>query len=81
MALFPLLKPIICETARFRRDSDHHVHVIRLQMPVLDPAFLLRSQLAKYFPSIIEDSQIPSAWKIFRSFQDRLHSKQVVDIY
>jgi hypothetical protein len=49
-ALFPLLKPIICETARFRRDSDHDVHVIRLQMPLLDPAFLLRSQLAEYLP-------------------------------
>jgi hypothetical protein len=32
----------------FRRDRDHHVHVIRQQMPLLDPAFLLRSQLAEH---------------------------------
>jgi hypothetical protein len=27
----------------FRRDLDQHVHVVRLQMTLLDPAFLLRS--------------------------------------
>src|SRR5262249_29650456 len=36
----------------FRRNRDHHVHVIRQQMPLLDPAFLLRSQLAEHFPKM-----------------------------
>jgi hypothetical protein len=40
-----------------RRDRDHHVHVIRQQMPLLDPAFLLRSQLAEQFPKML--SQLP----------------------
>jgi hypothetical protein len=41
----------------FRRDRDHHVHMIRQQMPLLDPAFLLRSQLAQDFPKML--SQLP----------------------
>jgi hypothetical protein len=41
----------------FRWDRDHHVHVIRQQMPLLNPAFLPRSQLADYFPKML--SQLP----------------------
>jgi hypothetical protein len=37
----------------FPRDRDQHVHVIRLQMALLDPAFLLRSQLVKDFPKVL----------------------------
>src|SRR5262245_16478648 len=39
----------------FRRDQDQHVHVIRLQMPLLYPAFLLRGQLVEHFPKVLSD--------------------------
>jgi hypothetical protein len=36
----------------FQRDRDQHVHVIQLQMALLDPAFPLRSQLVKDLPTV-----------------------------
>src|SRR5258707_9110644 len=36
----------------FRRNHDQHMHVIRLNMPLLDPAFLLQSQLVEDFPKV-----------------------------
>jgi hypothetical protein len=33
----------------FRRDRDHHVHVVGRQMPLLDPALLLRGQFFEHF--------------------------------
>lgn len=41
----------------FRLDRDHHVHVIRHQMPFLDPALFLFRQTAKYFSKM--SSQFP----------------------
>ena len=36
----------------FRRYRDHHVHMIRHQMPFLDPAFLLLRQLLEHLPEV-----------------------------
>lgn len=36
-----------------RRYRYHHVHVIRHQVPFLNPAFLLQRQLAKYLSKVL----------------------------
>src|SRR5262245_29249599 len=36
----------------FRRNRDHHMHVICQQTPLLDPAFLLCGQLPEYLSKV-----------------------------
>jgi hypothetical protein len=42
----------------FRRDRNHHVHVIRQQVPLFDPAFFLRSKLAEYLTEMLSQLHI-----------------------
>ena len=42
----------------FRRDCDHHMHMIRQQMSFLDLALFLGCQLAEYLPKMLSQLQI-----------------------
>jgi hypothetical protein len=52
MALLPLMYPTTCATEYLGGDSDHHVNVVRQEVPRLDPAFLLRGQSLEHFPEV-----------------------------
>jgi hypothetical protein len=44
--------PVGLKHRMLRRNHDQHMHVIRQQMPLLDPAILLQSQLVEDFPKV-----------------------------
>src|SRR5664280_1233119 len=53
----PFDKPDHLRHGVLGRDRNHHVHVIRQQMPFLNPAFLLLRQFAEHFSHILP--QVP----------------------
>lgn len=50
----------------FRRNCDHHMHVIGQQMPLFDPAFLLNRQLSEHFAKMVAKLTVQSLTPIFR---------------
>jgi hypothetical protein len=53
IALLPLMKTDRLRNRIFRWDRDHHVNVIRHQVTLFDPAFLLQRQLAKHILEVL----------------------------
>ena len=56
IALFALDKTDHLRNRVFRWDRDHHVDVIRHEVTLLDPAFLLQGQLAEHLPEVLPSS-------------------------
>ena len=54
MALLPLIKPTTCETAYFGGIEI----VVRHQVPLFDPAFLLLRQLAKHLSEVLSQLSV-----------------------
>src|SRR5438876_3186178 len=50
VALFPFMYPTTLDTAYFGGIDSNHVHVIRHQMPFLDPTLLLLRQSTEHLP-------------------------------
>ena len=55
-----------------RRNRQHHVHMIRHQMPLLNPAFLLLRQFLEHFPKML------SQFAVLRPSMARRDKHQVI---
>src|SRR5205809_250119 len=50
----------------FGRDRQHHVHMVRHQMPFLNPAFTLFSQFSQYLTKMLSQLTVKDFPAVFR---------------